>query len=131
MCFTCRGRGHYARDCTVKLCSRCHEKGHDSSCPSPANMESALANEMPHQGDGVIAAALFVATELDVMAVGLRYMAISTGPLWHQASLLVAVPLVMERGSRWNCGLGKSASRLRLGVSAPGRLATCHRVARK
>ena len=39
MCFNCRGRGHYARDCTVKLCSS-HGKGHEeSSCPSPAIME--------------------------------------------------------------------------------------------
>ena len=34
-------------------------------CPSPANMESVLAIEMPDPGDGAIAAASFVATEVD------------------------------------------------------------------
>ena len=66
MCYNCRGRGHYARDCTVKLCSLCHGKGHEESgCPFPANMESVLAIEMSDPGDGAIAAALFVATEVD------------------------------------------------------------------
>ena len=66
MCFNCHGRGHYARDCTVKLCNRCHGKGHEeSSCPSPANMKSVLANEMPGPRDGTIAAASFVAAEVD------------------------------------------------------------------
>ena len=66
MYFNRRGRGHYARICVVKLCSRCHGKGHEeSSCPSPANMESVLATETPDPGDGTIAVTSFVATEVD------------------------------------------------------------------
>lgn len=37
----------------------------ESSCPSPANMGSVLAIEMPDPGDGAIAAASFVAAEVD------------------------------------------------------------------
>ena len=66
MYFNRRGRGHYARICVVKLCSRCHGKGHEeSSCPSPVKMESVMVIEMPDPGDGAIAAASFVTTEVD------------------------------------------------------------------
>ena len=64
MCFNCRGQGHYARDCTVKLCSRCHAN-EESSCPFPANLESVLAIEIPDPEDGAITTASFVATEVD------------------------------------------------------------------
>ena len=48
ICFNCRGRGHFARDCTVKTCKRCHGIGHEeSSCSSPADMQAVLAVELP------------------------------------------------------------------------------------
>ena len=48
MCYNCHDRGHFARDCTVKLCKRCRGRGHEEDkCPSPADMKSNLAVEMP------------------------------------------------------------------------------------
>ena len=48
MCYNGRGRGDFARDCTVKLRKRCHGKGHDEDkCPSPADMKADLTIELP------------------------------------------------------------------------------------
>lgn len=48
MCYNYRARGHFARDCTVKLCKMCHGKGHDKDrCPSPADMKAHLTIALP------------------------------------------------------------------------------------
>ena len=53
MSYNCRGRGHFARDCTVKLCKRCHGKGHEENkCPSPADMKAHLTIELPNSDAG-------------------------------------------------------------------------------
>ena len=48
MCYNCHVRDHFAADCKTKVCKKCGGRGHDESkCPSPADMETALAVELP------------------------------------------------------------------------------------
>ena len=48
MCYNCHVRGHFAAECKAKVCKKCGGRGHDESkCPSPADMETALAVELP------------------------------------------------------------------------------------
>ena len=66
-------RGHFARDCTVKLCKRCRGRGHEEDkCPSPAEMTSNLAVELPDSDSdsttSSVAASGFVA--IDTAGVG-------------------------------------------------------------
>ena len=35
MCYNCRGRGHFTRDCTVKLFKRFNGKGHEEDNVHP------------------------------------------------------------------------------------------------
>ena len=48
MCYNCHVRGHFTADCKTKVCKKCGGRGHDESkCPAPADMETALAVELP------------------------------------------------------------------------------------
>ena len=87
MCYNCHVRGHFAVDCKTKVCKKCGGRGHDESkYPSPADMETALAVELP-DSDGEsttssVCAAGFMAEEVDA-AMGIPK------PMWHQASAMV------------------------------------------
>ena len=125
MGFNCRGRGHHTRDCTVKLRNRCHTKGHEeSNCPSPPNMRQCWRLRCRE----MVSLRRCRSWRPSWTAAGLQCVGISKGPLWHQASLLVAFPLVVKGGWRWHCRLGMSGSRW-FGVWGPGRPATCKTVA--
>ena len=72
MCDNCHVRGHFAADCKTKVCKKCGGRGHDESkCPSPADMESALAVELPGSDEesttSSVGAAGFMAEEVDAV----------------------------------------------------------------
>ena len=82
MCYNCHVRGHFAADCKTKVCKKCGWRGHDGSkCPSPADMETALAVELPGSYEesttSSVGAAGFMAEEVD---------AVCGHPLAHVAS---------------------------------------------
>ena len=69
MCYNCHVRGHFAADCKTKVCKKCGGRGHDESkCPSPADMETALAVELPGSDEesttSSVGAAGFMAEEV-------------------------------------------------------------------
>ena len=72
MCYNCHVRGHFASDCKTKVCKKCGERGHDESkCPSPADMETALAVELPGSDEesttSSVGAGGFMAEEVDAV----------------------------------------------------------------
>ena len=72
MCYNCHVRGHFAADCKTKVCKKCGGRGHDESkCPSPADMETALAVELPGSDEesttSSVGAAGFMAEEVDAV----------------------------------------------------------------
>ena len=72
MCYNCHVRGHFAADCKTKVCTKCGGRGHDESkCPSPADMETALAVELPGSDEesttSSVGAAGFMAEEVDAV----------------------------------------------------------------
>ena len=72
MCYNCHVRGHFAADCKTKVCKRCGGRGHDESkCPSPADVETALAVELPGSDEkcttSSVGAAGFMAEEGDAV----------------------------------------------------------------
>lgn len=80
----------------MKLCSRSHGEGHEENVwLSPANMDSVLVIEMPDPGGGATTASSFMATDVDGSGAAM-YMDIKEGALWYQASLLVAILLVVK-----------------------------------
>ena len=69
-CYICRGRSDFAPDSTVKLCKRCHGKGHEEDkCPSLADMIAHLTIELSDSDarstTSSEAAAGFMAREVD------------------------------------------------------------------
>ena len=72
MCYNCHVRGHFAADCKTKVCKKCGGRGHgESKCPSPADMETALAVELPGSDEesttSSVGAAGFMAEEVDAV----------------------------------------------------------------
>ena len=72
MYYNCHVRGHFATDCKTKVCKKCGGRGHDESkCPSPADMETALAVELSGSDEGSttssVGSAGFMAEEVDVV----------------------------------------------------------------
>ena len=72
MCYNCHVRGHFAADCKTKVCKKCDGRGHDEGkCPSPADMETALAVELPGSDEesttSRVGAAGFMAEEVDAV----------------------------------------------------------------
>ena len=72
MCYNCHVRGHFAADCKTNICKKCGGRGHDESkCPSPADMETALAVELPGFDEdsttSSVCAAGFMAEEVDAV----------------------------------------------------------------
>ena len=72
MCYNCHVRGHFTADCKTKVCKKCGGRGHDESkCPSPADMETALAVELPGSDEesttSSVGAAGFMAEEVDAV----------------------------------------------------------------
>ena len=72
MCYNCHVRGHFAADCKTKVCKKCGGRGHDGSkCPSSADMETALAVELPGSDEesttSSVGAAGFMAEEVDAV----------------------------------------------------------------
>ena len=72
MCYNCHVRGHFAADCKTKVCKKCGGRGHDENkCPSPADMETALAVELPGSDEesttSSVGAAGFMAEEVDAV----------------------------------------------------------------
>lgn len=52
MCYNCRCRGHFARECTTKLCKRCNGRGHDEDRrPSSADVQVNMAVELVDSED--------------------------------------------------------------------------------
>ena len=87
MCYNCPVKGHFAADCKTKICKKCGGRGHDESkCPSPADMETALAVELPGSDEesttSSVGAAGFMAEEVDAVCEHPK-------PMWHQASAMV------------------------------------------
>ena len=72
MCYNCHVRGHFAADRKTKVYKKCGERGHDESkCPSPADMKTALAVELPGSDEesttSSVGAAGFMAEEVDTV----------------------------------------------------------------
>ena len=72
MCYNCRVRGHFAAVCKTKVCKKCGGRGHDESkCPSTADVETALAVELPGSDEesttSSVGAAGFMAEEVDAV----------------------------------------------------------------
>ena len=72
MCYNCHVRSHFAADCKTKVCKKCGGRGHDESkCPSPADIETALAVELPGSDEesttSSVGAAGFMAEEVDAV----------------------------------------------------------------
>ena len=72
MCYICHVRGHFTADCKTKICKKCGGRGHDESkCPSPADMETALAVELPGSDEesttSSVGATGFMAEEVDAV----------------------------------------------------------------
>ena len=72
MCYNCHVRGHFAADCKTNVCKKCGGRGHDESkCPSPADLETALAVELPGSEEksttSSVGAAGFMAEEVDAV----------------------------------------------------------------
>ena len=70
--YNCHVRGHFAADCKTKVHKKCGGRGHDESkCPSPADMETALAVELPGSDEesttSSVGAAGFMAEEVDAV----------------------------------------------------------------
>ena len=93
MCYNCHVRGHYAADCKTKVCKKCGGRGHDESkCPSPADMETAFALELPGSDEesttSSVGAAGFMAEEMNAVCGHPK-------PMWHQAiAMVVFQPVV-------------------------------------
>ena len=72
MCYNCHVRGPFAADCKTKACKTCGGRGHDErKCPSPADIETALAVELPGSDEesttSSVGAAGFMAEEVDAV----------------------------------------------------------------
>ena len=72
MCYNCHVKGHFAADCKTKVCQKCGGRVHvESKCPSPADMETALAVELPGSEEesttSSVGAARFMAEEVDAV----------------------------------------------------------------
>ena len=72
MCYNCHVRGHFAADRKTKVCKKCGGREHDESkCPSPADMDTALAVELPGSDEesttSSVGTAGFMAEEVDAM----------------------------------------------------------------
>ena len=72
MCYNCHVRGHFAADCKIKVCKKCGGREHDESkYPSPADMETALAVELPGSDEEAttssVGGAGFMAEEVDAV----------------------------------------------------------------
>ena len=72
MCYNCHVRGHFAANGKTKVSKKCGGRGHDDSkCPSPADMETALAVELPGSDEesttSSVGAAGFMAEEVDAV----------------------------------------------------------------
>ena len=88
MCYNCHVRGHFAADCKTKVCKKCGGRGHDESkCPSPADMETALAVELP--GCKMRNLRLRASVRQDLWQNRWMRCVGIYKPMWHQASAMV------------------------------------------
>ena len=95
MCYNCCCRGHFARDCTVKLCKRYHGKGlEEDKFPCPADMKAHLTIEFRTlMQDRRLRAKRRRGSWKETWT--LRGVDVSQTLMWHQVSVMVAVQSVV------------------------------------